>query len=62
MWFSLSSTGVAYSLHIVQLFSFHGNNEVRPHLEVPRVLDLSTLDSTDLASFAVLSLVFCPQK
>lgn len=50
MCFSLSLTGVAYSLHIVQLFSFHGNNEVRQHLEVRRVLNLSTLDNTDLAS------------
>jgi hypothetical protein len=31
---SLSTTGVAYSRHIVQIYSYHGNDDVRQHLEV----------------------------
>ncbi|XP_061946486.1 protein TOPLESS-like isoform X2 [Populus nigra] len=29
-----STTGVAYSRHIVQIYSYHGNDEVRQHLEI----------------------------
>lgn len=34
MPFPFNHVGVAYSRHIVQIYSYHGGDDVRQHLEV----------------------------
>lgn len=43
-------TGVAYSRHIVQIYSYHGNEDVRQHLEVYLILNFL---------FEIYTLIFC---
>lgn len=40
-------TGVAYSKHMMQLYTYHGGDDVRQHLEVGSVLSLSLSLETD---------------
>lgn len=54
--------GVAYSKHIVQLYSYHGGNDIRAHLEVGLLFELvfvlqikSVTDDTNFCFFFVTS-------
>lgn len=38
--FYLCFLGVAYSIHIVQIYSFHGGDDIRQHLEVETLITL----------------------